>query len=119
MFVFANFCNLLFKGLVGLQNKLILNDAGGQGTLIMGKEQLKIFRAAPSPSSCRIQVPGSNMKLWYELYLQLPGVVGIQGGKHLSQSGEPQVEAGMLETEIMKWEEGCVGFCFGFFRGCL
>ncbi|KAJ4780360.1 F-box protein [Rhynchospora pubera] len=61
---------------------LVLTDADGQGTLIMGKEQLKEFREkplAPSASSSRTQVPASNMKLRYAPYLELPGGVGIQG----------------------------------------
>jgi hypothetical protein len=61
---------------------LVLTDVDGQGTLVMGKEQLKEFREkplAPSASSSRTQVPASNMKLRYSPYLELPGGVGIQG----------------------------------------
>ncbi|KMZ58440.1 hypothetical protein ZOSMA_778G00020 [Zostera marina] len=45
---------------------LVLTDADDQGTLTMGKEQLREFREKPlaaSASSSRTQVPTSNMKL--------------------------------------------------------
>ncbi|KAJ6804692.1 F-box protein-like [Iris pallida] len=61
---------------------LVLTDADGQGTLVMGVEQLKEFREKPlaaSASSNRTQVPASNMKLRYASYLELPDGAGIQG----------------------------------------
>lgn len=61
---------------------LVLTDADGQGTLIMGVEQLKEFREKPlaaSASSNRTQVPASNMKLRYAPYLELPNGAGMQG----------------------------------------
>ncbi|ONK77959.1 uncharacterized protein A4U43_C02F12720 [Asparagus officinalis] len=61
---------------------LVLTDADGQGTLVMGAEQLKEFREKPvaaSASSNRTQVPASNMKLRYAPYLELPNGMGMQG----------------------------------------
>ncbi|KAJ6844181.1 F-box protein-like [Iris pallida] len=61
---------------------LVLTDADGQGTLVMGVEQLKEFREKPlaASASCnRTQVPASNMKLRYAPYLELPNGAGMQG----------------------------------------
>ncbi|KAJ6831613.1 F-box protein-like [Iris pallida] len=61
---------------------LVLTDADGQGTLVMGVEQLKEFREKPlsaTASSNRTQVPASNMKLRYAPYLELPNGTGMQG----------------------------------------
>ncbi|XP_020583096.1 F-box protein At4g18380-like [Phalaenopsis equestris] len=61
---------------------LVLTDADGQGTLIMGEEQLRDFREKPlaaSASANRTQVPASNMKLRYAPYLELPEGMGMQG----------------------------------------
>ncbi|XP_072998232.1 F-box protein At4g18380-like [Typha latifolia] len=62
---------------------LVLTDADGQGTLLMGVEQLKEFRenqvAASEPSSNRTLIPASSMKLRYSPYLELPDTMGLQG----------------------------------------
>ncbi|KMZ70997.1 F-box protein family-like [Zostera marina] len=61
---------------------LVLTDADDQGTLTMGKEQLREFREKPlkaSASSSRTQVPASNMKLRYAPQLELPNGVAMQG----------------------------------------
>ncbi|GLJ52186.1 hypothetical protein SUGI_1110120 [Cryptomeria japonica] len=58
-------------------HSLILTDADGQGTLCLGREQLKNFRLKPlaaSASSNRTQIPALNMKLRYARNLALPGV---------------------------------------------
>ncbi|KAK1298723.1 F-box protein [Acorus calamus] len=55
---------------------LELTDVDGQGTLIMGREQLEELRRAPaeaaSATANRTQVPALSMKLWYAPRLVLP-----------------------------------------------
>ncbi|KAL5228510.1 hypothetical protein ABZP36_016775 [Zizania latifolia] len=61
---------------------LVLADVDGQGTLVMGMEQLRDFRENKlSASACsnRTQVPACNMKLKYAPYLELPGGLALQG----------------------------------------
>lgn len=66
---------------------LILADADGQGTLCMGKRQLRDFRDKPIATSAafnRTQVPALNMKLWYAPLLDLPGGSGMKGATLVS-----------------------------------
>ncbi|KAJ7530475.1 hypothetical protein O6H91_14G005000 [Diphasiastrum complanatum] len=63
-------------------NSQVDNDADGQGTLRMGKDQLQEFRDKPlaaSASANRTQVPALNMKLWYAPHLELPDGTGLKG----------------------------------------
>ena len=64
--------------------RVALTDAGGQGTLSMGRDQLREFRdrplaAAPAAAANRTQVPACNMKLRYAPLLELSDGTRIHG----------------------------------------
>jgi hypothetical protein len=63
--------------------QVALTDANGQGTLSMGREQLKEFRdkplAAAAAAANRTQVPACNMKLRYAPLLELSDGTRIHG----------------------------------------
>ena len=92
---------------------LVLTDADGQGTLSMGMEQLKEFREKPlaaSASSCRTQVPASNMKLRYAPYLELPEGMGMQGATLVAI--KPAGEGSSCSTSSRKEAEAFVSGAF-------
>ncbi|EHA8588583.1 F-box protein [Cocos nucifera] len=92
---------------------LVLTDADGQGTLSMGIEQLKEFREKPlaaSASSCRTQVPASNMKLRYAPYLELPEGMGMQGATLVAI--KPAGEGSSCNTSSRKEAEAFVSGAF-------
>lgn len=92
---------------------LVLTDADGQGTLVMGVEQLKEFRekpVAPSASSNRTQVPASNMKLRYAPYLELPNGMGMQGATLVSI--KPSSDGGSVSSSSRKEADAFVSGAF-------
>ncbi|KAL5210608.1 hypothetical protein ABZP36_006231 [Zizania latifolia] len=62
--------------------RVALTDAHGQGTLSMGRDQIKEFRDKPLAAAAaanRTQVPACNMKLRYAPLLELSDGTRIQG----------------------------------------
>ncbi|KAF6174745.1 hypothetical protein GIB67_031269 [Kingdonia uniflora] len=75
-------------------------NGDGRGTLSMGGEQLRDFRAKPFPASAysrRTQVPASIMKLRYAPYLELWEGMAMQGATLVAI--KPSGEAGPGETK--------------------
>lgn len=99
---------------------LVLTDADGQGTLVMGVEQLKEFREKPvatSASSNRTQVPASNMKLRYAPYLELPNGMGMQGATLVSI--KPSSEGGGVSSSRKEADAFVNGAFDGPFRAAV
>ncbi|ONL97485.1 F-box protein [Zea mays] len=96
--------------------RVALTDAGGQGTLSMGRDQLREFRdrplaAAPAAAANRTQVPACNMKLRYAPLLELSDgtrihgatlvvikPVGDAGGKDLDELGAGAFDGPLREA---------------------
>jgi len=84
---------------------LVLTDADGQGTLIMGAEQLREFRENPMATSAlsnRTQVPASNMKLRYAPVLELPGGMVMRGATLVAI--RPSEDTGNINNSLSKKE---------------
>lgn len=95
-----------------------LTDAHGQGTLCMGREQLKEFRDKPLAAAAaanRTQVPACNMKLRYAPILELSDGTRIQGATLVVI--KPVGEAGGIGGGGRKELDECVAGAFdGPFR---